>query len=215
MITSVFISLSLCSNIFSLFQCYVTSELFVSAIYSIPPASFPWHCQEDINLTENKKPSYCLSFTIIYILIINPQILLRAPCHKHYKWFWVLWKLLLVSYCIVVWVLCGVFLCFCITSLILVIAPVPYTKRLPKTTKEGLELKKKHLDDLFYLWKLIIKNCSSVPIVILLTFRTYKLLILFSILTYLGIGKVIVYFHSSSSCFYSWASKCSLDFPQW
>ena len=116
MITSVFISLSLCSNIFSLFQCYVTSELFVSAIYSIPPASFPWHCQEDINLTENKKPSYCLSFTIIYILIINPQILLRAPCHKHYKWFWVLWKLLLVSYCIVVWVLCGVFLCFCITS---------------------------------------------------------------------------------------------------
>ena len=29
MITSAFISLSICSNIFSLFQCYVTSELFV------------------------------------------------------------------------------------------------------------------------------------------------------------------------------------------
>ena len=58
-------------------------------------------------------------------------------------------------------------------------------------------------------------SCSSVPIVILLTFRTYKLLIVFSILTSSGIGKVIVYFHSSCSCLYSWASKCSLDFPQW
>ena len=33
-----------------------------------------------------------------------------------YRFFLVLRKLLLVSYCVVVWVLFGVFLCFCITS---------------------------------------------------------------------------------------------------
>ena len=33
-----------------------------------------------------------------------------------YRFFLVLWKLLLVSYCVVVWVLFGVFSCFCITS---------------------------------------------------------------------------------------------------
>ena len=46
-----------------------------------------------------------------------------------YRFFLVLRKLLLVSYCVVVWVLFGVFLCFCIMSL--VIAPIPNTKRLP------------------------------------------------------------------------------------
>lgn len=139
MITSAFISLSLCSNTFSLFQCYVTSELFVWAVCSFPPASFPWHCQEDINLTENKKPSYCLSFTRIYMLISFKSFCL-LPVTKTTSDSWCCGNHCWLA--IVLW--CG----YCLESFqtfVLcqsVIAPICNNKKLPKTTKEGLELKK-------------------------------------------------------------------------
>ena len=115
-----------------------------------------------------------------------------------------------------VWVLFGVFSNFCILSV------GDCTHLQQQETAKNHQGRVGTEEITFRSSLLLIKanhkeSCSSVPIVILLTLELtlYKLLILFSILTYLGIGKVIVYFHSSCSCLYSWASKCSLDFPQW